>query len=73
MVWGKLRAPYWFATFLVTAISGLHGYVVTECVQWASKVSSPAVTKAGLAIQGGTGLGSLVTFVLVQTLLDTSC
>ena len=73
MVWGELRAPYWFATFLVTAISGLHGYVVTECVQWASKVSSLAVTKAGLAIQGGTGLGSLVTFVLVQTLLDTSC
>lgn len=73
MVWGKLRAPYFFATFLVTAISGLHGYVVTECVQWASKISSPAVTQAGLAIQGGTGLGSLVTFILVQTLLDSSC
>jgi hypothetical protein len=73
MVWGYLQVPYFFATFLVTAISGLHGYIVTECVQWASKVSSPAVTKAGLAIQGGTGLGSLITFILVQTLLNSSC
>ena len=73
MVWGGLQAPYFFATFLVTAVSGLHGYIVTECVQWASKVSGPAVTKAGLAIQGGTGLGSLITFILVQTLLNSSC